>query len=501
MVKKINDNNKQRRALVIFMFDFLIALFAFWISRYFGDLPRWYWLVLSAGVWVVLSQLTRKLAFGEYKRKRFAFVGILSIDAIIGSLLFFIYRSYIDDYQYDFSIILAVLIIFVLEWFMYSLFRITVYRKIPFFYEEPMPSEGVEPINKTNISCDATQVMEEIFENLASKDFDHSQKTIQNLAQTNIILRTSPADALQNLQSNPQIIIHNKDLNEIRHINKLLADTNIALAADGFIICQCVTAYIRRDKLKQQMPRFLYGIANTYEYLIHRVIPKLPVLRDIYFYLTKGHRRSLTRVEILGRIYRAGFDVVAEKIVNGKFYLAAQKIKDPIIDDNPSKGVLIRLKRNGKDGKQIGVYKFRTMHAYSEYLQPYMYRTEGLTSDGGRYGNDYRVSTIGAFMRKTFIDELPMLLNWFRGDLKLVGFRPLSNHYLSLYTKEFQELRTKVKPGLIPPFYADKPESIEEKQESERRYINAYLKHPLRTDWSYFWKIFNSIVFKGTRSE
>ncbi|MEN8155180.1 MAG: hypothetical protein ABFR75_14275, partial [Acidobacteriota bacterium] len=60
--------------------------------------------------------------------------------------------------------------------------------------------------------------------------------------------------------------------------------------------------------------------------------------------------------------------------------------------------------------------------------------------------------------------------------------------------------RVKYKPGLIPPFYADLPDSIEEVWESEKRYLEEYKKKPLRTDWKYFWKAFRNIVFRGAKS-
>ena len=107
----------------------------------------------------------------------------------------------------------------------------------------------------------------------------------------------------------------------------------------------------------------------------------------------------------------------------------------------------------------------------------------------------------GRVMRRLWLDELPMLYNWVRGDLQLFGVRPLSPHYFSLYPKDLQELRTRVKPGLVPPFYADMPETFEEICESERRYIERFLKQPLRTQWVYFWKAFWNIVFKGARSQ
>lgn len=249
----------------------------------------------------------------------------------------------------------------------------------------------------------------------------------------------------------------------------------------------------------RQNPVVINRILFFMDYCWHRVIPKLPFTKEFYYWVTKGKTRALTRVEVLGRLYRAGFDVLHEEIMHGEFYVIAAKVKEPIRDDRPSNGVLIRLKRVGKNGKFIGVYKFRTMHAYSEYLQPYIYKQEGLCS-GGKIAGDYRVNAIGRFLRKTWLDELPMLLNWAKGDLKLVGVRPLSNHYFSLYSEELRELRIKAKPGLVPPFYADMPVTLAEIQESERRYLELYFKSPFLTDWRYFWKAFRNIVFRGKRS-
>jgi lipopolysaccharide/colanic/teichoic acid biosynthesis glycosyltransferase len=84
--------------------------------------------------------------------------------------------------------------------------------------------------------------------------------------------------------------------------------------------------------------------------------------------------------------------------------------------------------------------------------------------------------------------------------MKLIGVRPLSQHYLSLYSDEVRRIRKKTKPGLLPPFYADMPSSLEEIMESEKRYCEAYLKNPITTDVKYFFKILNSIIFKGKRS-
>ena len=110
-----------RRNFLILWSDLLIALSAFWLARYFGDMPRWYWLVLSAVVWVVLGGVSRKLQFGAYKRIRYAFLGIFALDVLSGLFLCTLYRHCVPGYEYDYSIILATGIIIVLDWALYSL--------------------------------------------------------------------------------------------------------------------------------------------------------------------------------------------------------------------------------------------------------------------------------------------------------------------------------------------------------------------------------------------
>ena len=200
-------------------------------------------------------------------------------------------------------------------------------------------------------------------------------------------------------------------------------------------------------------------------------------------------------------MYHAGFEVVYENTAHGEFRVIGRKVKEPITEGIPSSSPIAKLKRVGKNGKIITVYKFRTMYSYSEYIQEYVYQHRRLDKTGKFY-HDYRVNTIGALLRKTWLDELPMVINMLKGEMKLVGVRPLSRQFFGLYTPEMQELRTRTKPGLLPPLYYEKvqPESLEGIQESERRYLEAYLKHHFRTDWKYFWGIVGNIFLNHKHS-
>lgn len=498
-----------RREVVIALCDFLIALFAFWFARYFGDLPRWYWLVMSAFLWVIFGVITRKLQFDSYKRIRYALSGIFLQGVLSGLFLFLLYRRCVPGYEFDHSILLATGIIVLLEWGLYGLLRKLVYRKIPYFYEEPPLNDVTEIGLKSGDGLQNTVWDKDIdcLFTLARKVSADGEDIVRRLkenknafSENTLLIDTSdPENILAHKIRSPRLVVHLRSLNRIRHINTLFSYTNYCLPEGGFIACHCVTAALRREKVLRQSPPVINHLLYALDYCWHRLSPKLSLTRGFYFWTTGGKLRALTRVEVLGRLYRAGFDVLYEEVSNGRFYAIASKIKAPIRDDKPSTGPLIRLRRHGKGGEIIGVYKFRTMHAYSEYLQSYIYRQEGLSA-GGKIAYDYRVTPAGRFLRKTWLDELPMLINWVKGDLKLVGVRPLSSHYFHLYDKELQELRIKTKPGLLPPFYADMPKTLEEIQESERRYLEAYFKNPVRTDWQYFWKAVRNIVLKGKRS-
>jgi lipopolysaccharide/colanic/teichoic acid biosynthesis glycosyltransferase len=93
-----------------------------------------------------------------------------------------------------------------------------------------------------------------------------------------------------------------------------------------------------------------------------------------------------------------------------------------------------------------------------------------------------------------------MLINLLKGNMKLVGVRPLSRQYFELYDPDLQERRIKYKPGLIPPFYADLPSDLVEIQESEKRYLDAFDRNSFLTDFRYFWKSVWNIMFRNARS-
>lgn len=90
--------------------------------------------------------------------------------------------------------------------------------------------------------------------------------------------------------------------------------------------------------------------------------------------------------------------------------------------------------RPGKNGKIFKIIKFKTMNDKKD-------------SNGNLLSDAERLTKIGSFVRKTSLDEIPQLLNVIKGEMSLIGPRPLLPQYLELYS-DFQKRRHEVKPGI-----------------------------------------------------
>ena len=308
-----------------------------------------------------------------------------------------------------------------------------------------------------------------IIRETSQEAFDFIKKHMQVSSPEHLITSTTTAFNIEKqFPKSFKGIVNLKRVNDIRWVNKFFETVNFKLENGGFFIGNVETYTLRKRRILKKYPPVINWGVYTVDFFFKRVSPKVWGLKKVYFFITRGSNRVMSKAETLGRLYSCGFEVVEEELINGRFYFLVKKVKEPVFDYNPTYGPLITLKRQGK---------------------------------GGKFKNDFRITTVGKILRKFWLDELPMIINFVKRDLKIVGVRPLSNHYRSLYPKEFQERRKNYRPGLVPPFYVDLPKDLDEIIDSERRYLDAYDKHPFLTDWKYFWKAFNNIVFKRARSK
>jgi len=140
--------------------------------------------------------------------------------------------------------------------------------------------------------------------------------------------------------------------------------------------------------------------------------------------------------------------------------------------------VLFRQKRPGLEGKPFVMLKFRTM-------------TDARNGDGNPLPDAQRLTRLGLFLRRTSIDELPELINVLKGDMSMVGPRPLLMRYLERYSPE-QARRHEVKPGITGWAQVNGRNAItwEEKFDLDRWYVDhRSLRLDVRIIAMTVWKI------------
>src|SRR6202142_1015055 len=113
--------------------------------------------------------------------------------------------------------------------------------------------------------------------------------------------------------------------------------------------------------------------------------------------------------------------------------------------------VFFRQQRSGLNGSPFTLYKFRTMVTNAEQLKHELEAMNEMSGPVFKVTNDPRVTPLGKFLRKYSLDELPQLWNVLRGEMSLVGPRPLPVDEVKRFNDLAHRRRLSVKPGLPRP--------------------------------------------------
>ena len=141
--------------------------------------------------------------------------------------------------------------------------------------------------------------------------------------------------------------------------------------------------------------------------------------------------------------------------------------------DSPGK-IVFGHTRKGKGGKDIKVYKFRTMYSNaSEIFESFTPEQKEEYYKNFKLDNDPRVTKLGGFLRKTSLDELPQLFNILKGDMTIIGPRPIVEKEISKYGNKAEKLFSGV-PGLAGYWQANgrSDTTYEERVEMDMYYID-----------------------------
>jgi lipopolysaccharide/colanic/teichoic acid biosynthesis glycosyltransferase len=299
--------------------------------------------------------------------------------------------------------------------------------------------------------------------------------------------RTRTFIDLETFNSQPQ------DLNVFfRSVNDQLPDAGIYIG--------CLESNsVRKERIFRKFPKQLAHLLWAYDFIVNRVLPKLSYTKGLYHFLFPKKKHVLSKAEALGRLTYAGFAIIGHELINNRFYFSVIKVNVPKFEHKPSGGLLFKMPRISKGGEIIGVYKVRTMHPYSEYLQDYVVKMNGYNLVG-KPNKDFRLTRWGKVIRKLHLDELPQVLNILKGDLKIVGVRPISKFGFDSLPADLQRERIKYKTGCIPPNVSLGMTGFDGVVKAERIYLSELKKHGSIINIKYFWMAMFNIILRKEES-
>jgi len=375
-------------------------------------------------------------------------------------------------------------------------------------------SSDSDYVNKGKSLIDKQAIIEKIRSDLDKPMVDFIEKNLPDLQGLNGVLVLDDVKSAddQYISAPASLLIGFTRINDVLRLNQFMQFCTEHISMGGYFVLRYIPFENVIKHMKYRYTGPLYWIVFILYFIWYRAIPKIPWLDRVYFSpkiswlddihlsLVKKRNRPLSKAEVWGRLSFCGMRVLTESKGDGELYIIAQRITLPVQNKIPSYYLIAELEKVGLDGKIIRTHKIRTMFPFSEFLQARIFEDHGLAPTG-KFANDFRLTDYGSFLRKYWLDELPQIFDWLRGDIKLVGMRATSRHFLSLYPKEFYDLYIQIKPGLIPPIFDENTNGFDQIVDVELRYLKSYWEQPIRTDIRYFFQTFRDIVFKGVRSK
>lgn len=341
---------------------------------------------------------------------------------------------------------------------------------------------------------------------------NHLPHSIDGSREVQIIDDMVPASRKTVIANNLAALICATRMNDVKRLNLFLEQVAHRLVMGGYLVMTYTPLENVYSAMQKKHSAIGYRIAFIFHFIWFRALRKIPFLDKAYFssllgWLDKVHlaivkrrNRALSKAEMWGRLAFWGMDVVAESDGEKDRCLIARRTSDPHPNRMPSYYPIVSLAKVGLDGKVLRMHKVRSMYAFSEFIQNRLFQDQGLT-ETGKFKNDFRLTEYGKFIRRYWIDELPQFYDWLKGDIKLVGMRATSAHYLSLYPQEVYDLYIQVKPGLISPIFDEATTDFKQIAQVEYDYLRSYIQHPFKADFNCFIKTFTDIFFRGVRSK
>lgn len=355
---------------LIFM-DLLLVIIAFFMVNYLKrgqmallpDYPKLFMVFL--GLWFVVSAMTGKFSVGRFRSVYFLIWQWVKAGGMMMATMTVLIFGLRLFYFSRFQALGPILVLMVME-----LILIGLYHKMR---QGKIIDEDIESVDtvgnilkqddiqlKFDIDVIRQKLMEPAPETIkkrfALKDPELYEFMVQHLVLNNMIrMETVFERSCEMLDQDSdrvptRLFFNYWKINDIRRMNAYFLQVYKMLLPGGYFIGHAHTIGTHYKWIKKKFPRHIANLVYLAGFCLNRVMPKIPGLQNIYFAITKGRGRAVSRAEILGRLCFCGFEIVAEKEIEKRLYVIARKVKTTSLDKSPTYGPLVQLKRSGLGG-------------------------------------------------------------------------------------------------------------------------------------------------------
>jgi lipopolysaccharide/colanic/teichoic acid biosynthesis glycosyltransferase len=467
-------------------------------------IPFYFFVVISTSIWLITLFLTE-----THKPKIYQIKLKYILSSYIKSIFIILLFNSIISIIFDINNIAMQNIIFGL--IVYSIIILVAYTLIIKFELNMIEnSDNISVITKEKFNQNNLQLEKILTPSMIDKDdLSNLNYFTNNIISKILKVRSSKKPSMYNILSNErdldtipkefELSLLDILLNSVNDIDNTFKKLYDSVIPGGVVLLTFEELEDFETIFLKSNSTIMKYFNNIFYYTFYRAVPKIPFVRSIYKIFSTKRYTVLSKAEVMGRLHYAGF--ITSNIIrfDGITYVAARKEIEASKNPNPSYYPIIKLDRVGLNGEIIQIHKIRSMYPYSEFLQERVFENNNLSATG-KFDGDFRITKPGRIFRKYWLDELPQLLDWFRGEIKLVGIRAMSQHYFSLYSNEYKLAYFSVKPGIISPLFDENTDGFDDIQKIEYEYLVSYLNNPIVTDFKYFFLTVKQIL-SGIRSK
>jgi lipopolysaccharide/colanic/teichoic acid biosynthesis glycosyltransferase len=509
----ISKNN----TLLVILIDILIVSFSFLIVAWSKEatlrtvIPNYtYPFFVFSFIWVSVSHIMGKYNLESFKKAFHMHFTIGVVDFIIISIITILLFTFKLNVYSRLMVLGTTGLSYLIELLVFSLWYFLFIKPISNVNTEKEQGEIVidaplQTINTAKLKAESIQISQKrllksqlLISESSLNVFKYFSEYLDIDSENVSLISTTTPFNITNLHSRVRTIINLKQVNNVRNINELFEVVNEKLPNAGMYMGCVETTAQRYKRIANRFPAFIRQIAIVLDFILNRILPRFPNLKNMYSDITGGNRITISKAEVLGRLVSCGFEIIEYKEIDNLTYFVVMKTREPEYKLSAIYGSIYKTPCVGKGGEVIYVYKFRTTHPFSEYLQDYVLRLNGFFAVG-KPADDFRLTRWGRFLRKYWLDELPQIVNVLKGEMKLVGIEPLSESVLEGYPEDLKENRLKYKPGCIPPYVALLKHGAVASVEAERQYLFELSTNPVLTDIKYLQMAIHNIITNKIR--